>query len=148
MQGPRPTKFLKDTSFQISSIAALPPFNNANSLRARQNTRAGKTNEQPMLDNPRYGGQQSRQPRGIGYASEMGIDNPVAAIGDKNVTVFALSDHHLPGNAAFRKCLADGASRRRQAERNDLNRQWKATQNIDPFGVVGDHDHAIRRAGT
>jgi hypothetical protein len=87
---------LKGASFQISSIAALPPFNNANSLRACQNSRAGKTNEQPMLDNARYRIQQSRQPRRIGDWSEMGIDNPVAAIGDKNVTVLALSERHLP----------------------------------------------------
>ena len=88
-----------------------------------------------------------RQARRIGYPSEMGIDNPVAAIGDKNVAVFALSDHHLPGNAAFGKCLADGAPRRRQPERNDLNRQRKAAKRLDPFGIVGDHDHAIRRRG-
>src|SRR6202022_2251108 len=103
-------------------IAALGPFNNANSLTACQHRGAGKTNEQPVLDNARYRIQQSRQARSIGYSSEMGIDDPVAAIGEKNVTVFALSDHHLPGNAAFRKCPAQGASRRREAERNDLDR--------------------------
>jgi hypothetical protein len=37
--------------------------------------------------------------------------------------------------------------RRRQAERDDLDRQRKAAENIDPFGIVGDHDHAIRRRG-
>ena len=77
----------------------------------------------------------------------MGIDNPVAAIGDKNVTVLALSDHHLPGNAAFRKCAGHGALRRRQAERNHFDRQRKTAENFDPFGIVGDHDHAIRGAG-
>src|SRR5258705_2219216 len=103
-------------------MAALPPFNNANSLGACQHRYAGKTNEQPVLDNARYRIQQSRQARSIGYSSEMGIDDPVAAIGDKNVTVFALSDHHLPRNAALGKCLANGAARRREAERNDLDR--------------------------
>ena len=76
----------------------------------------------PCSTTPGIAAQQSRQARRIGYSSEMGIDNPVAAIGDKNVAVLALSDHHLPGNAAFRKCLGHGALRRRQAERNDLDR--------------------------
>ena len=75
-----------------------------------------------MLDNARYRVQQSRQARSIVYSFEMGVDNPVAAIGDKNVAVLALSDHHMPGNAALRKCLADRAARRREAERNDFDR--------------------------
>src|SRR6266480_1929504 len=118
-------------------IAALQPFNNAYSVGACQHRRARKTDEQPVLDNARDQGQQARQTRSIGYASQMGIDNPVAAIGDKNVAVFALSDHHLPGNAAFRKCPAHASLRRRQAERNDLDRQRKAAENFNPFGIVG-----------
>ena len=48
-----------DTIFErrfipFSSIAALPPFNNANSPRARQNNCAGEADEQPVLDNARY----------------------------------------------------------------------------------------------
>src|SRR5450755_1210582 len=35
-------------------IAALRPFNNANSLSASQHRGAGKTNEQPVLDDARY----------------------------------------------------------------------------------------------
>ncbi len=66
--------------------------------------RAGQTDEQSVLDHARYRIQQSRQARRIGYSSQMGIDNPVAAIGDENVTVLAVPDHHLPGNAAFGKC--------------------------------------------
>src|SRR5450631_773438 len=131
----------------LHKIAALPPFNNTNSLRARQHRRAGKTDEQPMLDNARYRVQQSREMRSIADALKMGIDNPVAAIGDKNVAVPGLSDRHLPGNAAFRKCPADGPPRRGQAERNDLDWQRKAAENLDPFGIIGDHDHAIRRRG-
>ena len=53
-QGPRPTRFLKGSSFQILlEITALPPFNNTNSLRACQHRRAGQTDEQPVLDNAR-----------------------------------------------------------------------------------------------
>ena len=47
----------------------------------------------------------------------------------------------------MRKCLADGAARRRQAERNDLDRQREAAEKFDPFGIVSDHDHAIRGRG-
>src|SRR5258706_11935327 len=131
----------------LPKITALPPFNNTNSLTACQHRRAGKANEQPMLDNARYRVQQSRQPRRIADAIEMGIDNPVAAIGDKSVTVLALSDHHLPGNAAFRKCKPHAAPGCCEAERNDLDGQGKAAKYFDPFGIVGDHDHAIRGAG-
>src|SRR5450631_2621027 len=88
----------------LHKIAALPPVNNTNSSRARQHRRAGKTDEQPMLDNARDRVQQSCQARSIVYALEMGIDNPVAAIGDKNVAVSAVSNHHLARNAAFGKC--------------------------------------------
>src|SRR6476660_6506716 len=87
--------------------AALAPFDYANSLRAGEDRRAGKANKQTVLDNARDQAQQPRQTRRIMDAPEMGIDNPVAAIGDKNVAVFGLSDPHLPGNAALRKCGRD-----------------------------------------
>src|SRR5882757_3122292 len=132
-QGPWPTKCLKDASFPFSSMAGLlPPFSNANSLRACQNSRAGKTDEQSVLDNAGYRGQPSREKRSLHYSPQMGVDNPVAAIGDKNVTVPALPEHHLPGIAGFRKCLADGALRRGEAERSDLDRQRKAAEGLDP----------------
>jgi hypothetical protein len=51
----------------------------------------------------------------------------------------------LPGNTALRKCIGDGPLRRRQPERNYLHGQGKTAEDIDPFGIVGDHDHAIRR---
>ena len=57
MQGLRPTTFLKGDSFNSPEIAALRPFNYANSLSACQDCRAGKTNEQSVLDNTRYQGQ-------------------------------------------------------------------------------------------
>src|ERR1019366_3100679 len=98
------------------------PFNNANSLRAGQHRDAGKTNEQPVLDHARYRVQQSRQARRIGYLPQIGIDNPGAAIGEKSMATPAFSDRHVPGNAVFRTCPADGALRRREAERNDLHR--------------------------
>src|SRR5438270_473432 len=49
----------------------------------------------------------------------MGIYDPVAIIGDENVAVLAISDHHLPGNAGFRKCLVDGPPGGCETERND-----------------------------
>src|SRR5882757_2037974 len=78
----------------------LRPFNNANSLRPRKHCHADQTDKQPVLDNARYLGQRPRQPGGIGYSSQMGIDNPVATIGDKSMAIPAVSDPHLPGNAA------------------------------------------------
>jgi len=81
-------------------MAALSPLNYANSFRACQHHDAGKTNEQPVLDHVRNHIQQTRQARRIGYSPQMGIDNPVATIGDKNVAVPVLSESHLPGNAA------------------------------------------------
>ena len=124
----------KGSSFRFSSIAALPPFNNANSLGACQHRDAGKANEQSVLDNARYRGQRSCQAWRIGYSSEMGIDDPVAAIGDKNVAVLALSDHHLARKRRFpqmpRPMRPPG---RRQAERNHLHRQRKAAEHCRPI---------------
>src|ERR1700730_10913978 len=72
---------------RFSSIAALWPFKNANSLGACKHRQARKTNEQPVLDNARDRGQQAGQTGSIGYPPEMCIDNPVAAIGDKSMAV-------------------------------------------------------------
>ena len=87
----------------LLDCGAHEPFDNANSVSARQHSRAGKTNKQPVLDDTGYRGQQSCQARRIGYPAEMGIDDPVAAIGDENVAIPALSNRHLPGNAGFRQ---------------------------------------------
>ena len=114
----------------------LAPFENANSLCARQYNRAGKADEQPMLDDARDRVQQACQTRRIGDPSKMGIDNPVATIGDKNVAVLPLADPHLPGNAGLRKCPRDGAPGRPEAERDHLDRQRKAAERLDPFAVI------------
>ena len=102
-------------------MADLPPFNHTNSLRACQHGGARNANKKPMLDDARYRSQQCREARRVGYSSQMGIDEPMAPIGDKNVTVPGLSDHHLAGDAGFGKGPGDGALRRRQPERNDLD---------------------------
>src|ERR1700733_10544106 len=70
----------------------LPPFNHTYSLRACQHGGVRNADEQPMLDDARYRGQQCGEARRVGYSFQMGIDDPVAAIGDKNVTVLGLSD--------------------------------------------------------
>ena len=90
--------------------------------RPGQDGRAGKANKQTVFDDARDQAEQAWQTRRIGNAPEMGIDNPVAAIGDKDVAIFGLSDLHLPGNAALPTCLGDGALRRRQAEWNHRHR--------------------------
>ena len=129
-------------------IAASWPFNNANSLGARQHRHAGETDEQPVLDDARYGGQQARQARRIGYSSEMGIDDPVAAIGDKNVAVPAFSDHHLPGNAGFAQMPWPwrAASPRGRTGSTSIG-SGKRPSTSTHLDVVGDHDHAIGRRG-
>jgi hypothetical protein len=106
----------------LLEITALAPFDYANSLRAGQNGRAGKANKQTMFDDARDQAEQARQTRRIGNAPEMGIDNPVAAIGDKNVAIFGLSDLHLPGNSALRKCLGDRPPGGGQPKRDHLDR--------------------------
>src|ERR1700733_15906417 len=74
MARPAADKILKRRFILFSSIAALRPFNNANSAGACQHRHAGQTNEQPMLDHARYRGQQARQARHIDDSSEMGVD--------------------------------------------------------------------------
>src|SRR5438874_5927969 len=95
-------------------LPALPPLNYANSLGTCQDGGAGQANEQPVFDDTRDQAQQARQTRRIHDAPEMGIDNPVAAIGDKNVAVLALA---FPG-----KCRGQGPLGSGQPERNYLHR--------------------------
>src|SRR5258708_35918971 len=104
-------------------IMLLAPFDNANPLGARQYNRAGKADEQPMLDDARDRVQQACQTRRIGDPSKMGIDNPVATIGDKNVAVLPLADPHLPGNAGLRQCPRDGEPGSPEAARATLDGQ-------------------------
>src|SRR5436305_14632068 len=80
----------------LLEIAALAPFDYANSLRTGQDGRAGKVNKQTVFDDARNQAEQACQTQRIDNAPEMGIDNPVAAIGDRNVTVFGLADLHSP----------------------------------------------------
>jgi hypothetical protein len=75
-----------------------------------------------VLDNARDRGQQAGQAGSILYQPEMGIDDPVATVGDKNVAVLGLSDNHLPGSTTFSKRLPYGPPCRREPERNDLDR--------------------------
>src|SRR3984957_19539343 len=74
----------------------LPPFNHTNSMRACQHGGARNADEQPMLNDARYRGQQCGEARRVGYSFQMGIDDPVAAVGDKNVTALCLfeTQHH------------------------------------------------------
>src|SRR6266567_5699803 len=110
-------------SVLLLEIAALAPLHYANSLRAGQDGRVGKANKQTVFDNAGNQAEQARQARCITDAPEMGIDNPVAAIGDKNVAIFGLAEPHLPGNTALRKCPCHRPLRRGQPERNHLHRQ-------------------------
>ena len=52
----------------------------------------------------------------------------------------------MPGNAAFAQTPV-AMARRVAARPNgiDLDRQRKAAERSHPFGIVGDHDHAVRR---
>ena len=97
----------------------------------------------PCSTTPGMASQRLRKTRRIRYAPKMGIHDPVAAIGDKNVTVAAFSDHYLAGNAAIGKRFFDQPPRRAEPKRNDLDRQRKAAERLDPFRLVGNHDHAV-----
>src|SRR3954462_10969767 len=124
MPDKQPANFATSSSFQFSfvEIAALAPFDYATSLRAGQDGQAGKVNEQTVFNPARDQAEQARQTRRIGDAPEMGIDNPVAAIGDKNVAILALAEPHLPGNTALGKCRGNRPLGGGQSERKHLHR--------------------------
>src|SRR5579864_6123744 len=117
----------------IANVHCLSRFNNTNSAAASQYRHAGDTDEQPMLSNARYAAERLRQTRRIRDAAEMGVDDPVAAIGDKSVTVAAFSQQQLAGSAAICDRCPDGPLRRPKAERNDLDRQRETAERLDPF---------------
>src|SRR6185437_17026973 len=93
----------------LLGFTALPPLDNANSLRARKQGHACQLGEQPMLDDARYRVEQARKAYRLGNAPQMGINNPVAAIGDKNVAVPPLAERHFAGGATFRKGFGNAA---------------------------------------
>src|ERR1700719_4043058 len=97
-----------------------------------------------MLDDTRNGAERLCKTRRIRYAPEMSIHDPVAAIGDENVTVAAFSDPYLAGNAAIGERLFDCVPRRGEPEGDDLDRQRETAERLDPFCLVRDHDHALR----
>src|SRR6516225_3912126 len=81
------------------------PLNNANSLRTRQNGRAGETEEQPVLDSTRDCAQKARQTRGILDAPRWASTIQWPPSVTKTWPSLGLSDRHLLGYATFRKRL-------------------------------------------
>src|SRR5262249_38094623 len=124
---PRRVRPRASSSIRSSFLVSfrLSPFNHADSLAARQNGRAGQADEQSMLHPAEDRTQGDREPCGILDPSKMGIEDPVATIGDENVAVLGLAERHLPGNAGLRKCLLDRPPCRAKSERNDLQGQRK-----------------------
>ena len=87
-----------------------------------------------MLDDARNSGERLRETRRIRNAPEMGVDDPVAAIGDKNVTVAGrFSPTNWPETPQSAKAFSIAPPRGAEAERNDLDRQRKAAERLDPF---------------
>src|SRR5246127_2391430 len=78
---------LKTLFIPIFSYCGSRPIYDAYSLRARQDCRFGQPDEQPVFHDAGCDAQKARQAAGVLYASKMDVDNPVSAIGDKNVAV-------------------------------------------------------------
>ena len=103
--------------------------------------------EQAVLDHPGNAVETIRQRSRIRNAFECRVEYPVPAIRDESVAV--------PGAAQQRRSVAiscrdrggDRAPCRRQSERHDLDRQREAPERRDPFGFVGDDDHACGSRG-
>src|SRR5581483_3742489 len=85
----------------LLEYGVLRPLHDTNSLLARQHRRTRKADEKPMLRDAGNRVERLRQMWCIHDAPEMGIDDPVAAIGDKSVAVAAFSQPHFAGNAAL-----------------------------------------------
>ncbi len=68
----------------------LTPLHDTHAVRSGKNGRLRKADEQTMLHDPGNGRKRLRQRLGIANAAERGVDNPVAAIRDERMAVFAL----------------------------------------------------------
>ena len=146
LRGPRPTKFPKHASFQFSSeIAAstavqlreFPGRPPARPVLARPMNSPCSTTPGMAVNRPARRGASVIRPR---WASTIQWPPSVT----KTWPSLPFRSTICPELPVCANAPADGALRRGKPERNDLDRQRKAAENIDPFGVVGDHDHAIR----
>src|SRR4051794_34314577 len=120
--GPAANRAVASFFIRFPSIAALRPFKTANSLRARQHHHVRQTDEQPVLDNARDQAQLAGQAGSIGYQAEMGIDNPVAAIGDESMAVGTIPDTDLPRYTTLPEHPSKRPPGRGQSERDDFDR--------------------------
>ena len=112
------------------------------------NDDARETNEQAMLDDARDHAQQSGQAGGIGDSPEMGVHDPVAAIGDESMAVLAAAQLQFARRRRSPRS-ACSIARRVAASPNGITSigSGNRPKRIDPFGFVGNHDHAFRSRG-
>ncbi len=119
-------------SFLFSSVTARRPFNSANSIWPCEHSHARETHEQTMLHHAWNRIQRHRQSRGVRYSPKPGIDNPVAAIGDKSMAVLAFADIHLARNAVFRESPLNCPPGGTETKWDNLDRKGKTAKGVHP----------------
>jgi phosphoglycolate phosphatase len=123
-------------------VSSPEPFDHIDALGAGDDRGASQTDEQPVLHHPR----DRRQFRGENVrprnALKRGIEDEVAAVRDERMAVRAAPQLRGPGRVRGGSRRFDRAAGRGETERHHLDRQGKVAEQRDPFGVIGNHEHA------
>jgi hypothetical protein len=100
---------------------------------------AGAIDEEAMLDDAGNIAELARKSRRIGDAAEVAVEDVMAFVGDKGLSVFLANDD---GGAE----LLDFAANERQSEGDDFDGYWEAAEHRDLLAGIGDdHQFARRR---
>ena len=99
----------------------------------------------PCSTTPGIGDSACARRSGSGDGAESAVENVMAPVSDEGRGCAAQADR--AGEAEIRESALDMAPCRREAERDDLDRQRKGAETGHEFARVGDHRHAPRGRG-
>ena len=93
----------------------------------------------PCSTTPGIFGKRLGQTLRIGDRAKRTVENVVAAVGHERLGFAPQSDRTREFKSG--DCAFNVTARGREAERNDLDRQWKSAEAAHEFRRVGDHRH-------
>ena len=94
-----------------------------------------------MLYDARDGDETSGESGRIAETLKAAIEDVVPLIGDENMAFGGSAQSDVAARLVRRGDPHDGATRRREPERHDFDRQGKGPEGVDDLGLVCDDDH-------
>src|SRR5205085_4406369 len=142
------TTRLEQRSIELSPLSCIRrPFDHAHTFRAGDHSCVRNPDEQAVLHHTGDRVEAIGEHVGMRNPLECCVKNPVPAIRDENVAIFAAPEACRPGAADLGGGGLNPAPGGSEAERRHLDGQWEAAQHRDPLRLVGYNDHARGSAG-